>query len=664
MDETGPGLVATQPRSETLGERVDRRDRGRFVGRTRELSLLQACLGNEPPASVVLVHGPAGIGKSTLLRELARRARVAAWDVFFVEGRELPPTPDALEAALAEARASPRPLSLIDTYERMAALDGYLRRELLPSMPGEALIVIAGRGAPDPAWFDGGWQEVGCEIPLTGLGPNEALGLLGAHGVNGDRADAIIGWAEGSPLALALAAETAAQDADWNPAVGTEHPQVLQSLIRRVVDGELKGERLSALAVAAIARVTTPELLAAVLPESDAAAAYERLRSLSFTEPLGDGLTLHELVRRTLQADFRVRDPDRERELRRRIADHMYEQAERLGPLVAIELAHLIENPTIRWGFGWEGSIDYRIDVVRPGDAEQAAQALTTRGFADWWQHSKAFFESAPERIAVARDKDDAFCGYAISMCPRTAPQVARDDPLLGPWLAHAQTTAHLGDSVLWRDSIDFTGDPRGRVQAMLGVAGILRSGAPNPRFAYMPINPEMPSAMQFAREMSAQHIPGLGLSLGDARIECYRIDYGPGGLIAAERATVYKELGLADPRTADAPIPALELETVRAALRNFRIPAELARSPLAQGSTVEDRAKSVRKILRDAADRAFGDNENEKLLRLVLVRGYLEPGASHEQTADELHLSRAAYFRRLRASTERLAEYLAGSTG
>jgi hypothetical protein len=651
--------VAGDQRAKTLGELIDQRERGRFVGRVRELSLLEACLGNQPPASVVLVHGPAGIGKSSLLRELARRARVAAWDVFFVEGRELPPEPDALEAALAGARASPRPLVLIDTYERMTGLDGRLRRDLLPALPGDAVVVIAGRGVPDPAWLDGGWQEVVREIHLTRLERAEALGLLTAHGVDQDRADTIAAWAEGSPLALALAAETATQSGDWNPVEGSEHPEVLRSLMRRIVDGELEGERLSALAVASIARVTTPELLAAVLPESDTAAAYDRLRELSFTEPLGDGLALHELVRRTLQADFHQRDPERERELRRRIADHLYAQAQRQGPLVAIELAHLIENPTIRWGFGWEGSIDHRIDVVRPGDAERAAAELAARGFAAWWESSKLFFEGAPERVAVARDKNDRVTGYAIAMSPATAPPFARSDPLLGPWLAHAEAMSHLGDSVLWRDSIDFTRDPRGRVQAMLGVAGVLRSGAANPRFAYMPINPAMPAALQFAHEMAAEHLPELDLVLPGARIECHRIDYGHGGLTAAERAVVYRELGLPDPRS-PAQEAGAELETVRAALRNFRIPAELARSPLAHGQSVDERAESVRAILRDAAERAFGDTENENLLKRVLVRGYLEAGGSHEQVADELHLSRAAYFRRLRTSTERLAEYLA----
>lgn len=60
-----------------------------------------------------------------------------------------------------------------------------------------------------------------------------------------------------------------------------------------------------------------------------------------------------------------------------------------------------------------------------------------------------------------------------------------------------------------------------------------------------------------------------------------------------------------------------------------------------------------------DAAGKAFGDSENEALLHRVLTRGYLDPAPSHEAAADELNLSRAAYFRRLKLASERLAEYL-----
>jgi hypothetical protein len=652
--------------SRTLAARVADRDRLRFVGREPELAFLERCLDDPPAASVVLIHGPGGIGKSMLLRELARRATERGYEQFFVEGRDLPPMPDALEAVLSGARRCEQPLVLIDTYERMTALDGYLRRGLLPSLPERTIVMIAGRRAPDPAWFAGGWEGVARELPLGELAPAEALRLLALGGLYDARADAVVRWAEGSPLALALAAETATVDDDWSPEVGLERPELLRLLLRRLADSELGRVKLSALGVAAISRVTTVGLLRAVLPNADAEAEYAALQALTFVEPLGDGITLHELVRRALHADLHRREGELERELRRRIVDHLYERAQRGETLMAIDMAHLIENEAIRWGFGWEGSVAYRIDEVRRGDAEQVAAHLAQRGYRDYWELTKVFFEQAPEHVAVARDTDDRLCGYTIVMTPADAPAIAELDPVLAPRLAHARAETQLGDAVLWRDSADFTGDPRGRVQAMLGMTGILRSGAANPRFAYLPINPTRPGAPRFAQTLGAAHLTELDCVIGRQQIQCHRIDYGPGGLFAAQRAVVYAELGLAPPAPAPglaAASPPPDAEAVREALRRFRVPRDLARSPMATGSTQDERAESVRRRVRIAVERAFGDSENEKLLQRVLIRGYIEPAVSHEQTAIDLSLSRAAYFRRLRSAAERVAEYLAQSS-
>jgi hypothetical protein len=669
-----PALLPHRPSSpvprdggRTLAALVSDRDRHRFTGRVNELTFLERCLGDDPPASVVLVCGPGGIGKSALLRELARRADARGWDVFRVDGRELAPQSGALEAALATVRRSDRPLLLIDSFERMTALGAYLRGELLPSLPSRTLVVISGRGAPDPAWFTDGWESAARLLDLGSLPRRDALRLLQAYGVTDECGPAIAEWAGGSPLALTLAADAVKSSAGWDPAGGMDQPEILRSLIHRLVDDrDTDGARLSALRVAAIARVTTPGLLAAVLPDNDAGAAYERLCSFTFTEPLGDGLALHELVRKALHADLARRDRERERELRRRIIDHLYERARHGDLLLLIDMAHLIENPAIRWGFGWEGSISYRIDNVRPGDAERVAQLLRERSFGQWWELTGRFFAQAPERVAVVRDPAEQLQGYLVCMTPATAPAWASKDPLTGPWLAHARQHARLGDSVLWHDSVDFTGSARDGVQPMLGMAGVLRSGARNPRFAYLPIDPRKPEAIAFAQTVGGQHLPDLDLEIAGRRIECHRIDYGPGGLLAALRRVVYAELGLPAPDDPEpnpaGHDPAAELTAVREALRNFQVPHELARSPLARGTDPQERAESVRHILREAAEHAFGDSANEKLLRNVLIKGYLDPAPSHEHAAMRLSLSRAAYFRRLRTAVGRVAEHVAGS--
>ena len=646
----------------TLGARLAQRDSGRFIGREQEMEFFDRLWVEDPPASVVLVHGPGGIGKSTLLRAVARRAQARGWTPVFLEGRDMPPVADALANALAPAHATDRPLVVFDTWERMTALGGYLRRDLLPALPGRAVVIIAGRRPPEPAWFEGGWETVTADIELCPLDDDESRELLSAHGARDEvRAESIIAWAGGSPLALTLAA-SAMRDPHWTPELGIERPETVKALIRQLTEAEMTGGNVGALGVAAIARVTTVDLLREVLPRTDSKDAYRWLSERTFAEPLGEGVTVHELVRKALRADLKLRHPEWERELRRRLADYFWSRAGAGDLLLSIDLAHLVENPVVRWGYSWEGSIDHRIDDARPGDLDVVAERLEGRLDSYWFEFTKRFFREAPDRVSVARDSEEDLVGFQVSVTPGTAPPFAADDPLLGPWLAHAHRLTPDGNAVLWHDAIDFTGKPHLRVQAMLGIAGILRSGLDNPRYAYLPISSRMEAAQKFAQALGAEHVPGLDVAIAGQCLECWLLDYGPGGLLGFQRDWVYKEIGLKPPAFHQIAGDADYAEAVRDALRDFRVPHALASSPLAQGSTSDERAEFVRELIRDAAGRSFGDTANERLLHDILIRGYIEPASSHEQAADDLNVSRSTYFRRLKAAAERVAEHLAAA--
>ena len=642
----------------TLAARLEDRDRVRFTGRGTEIAFLDQCLdSDDPPASVVHICGAGGIGKSALLREAARHARDRGISVVAIDGRELGPGPGALEAALRQACNHDRLLVLLDSYERMTALDSQLRHELLPKLPDQAVVVIAGRGTPDPGWFTGGWEGLTARLDLGGLAPRDAQRLLAARGLTDDRVSAIVDWAAGSPLALALAADAAIADPGWNAATAPDRPDILRSLLNRLVETELHEVRPSALGIAIVARTTTPELLRAVLPGDDADLSYRQLSELTITEELGTGIALHDLARKALLADLRLRNPELERDTRRRIADYVYSRGMAGDLTMMMDMAHLVENPLLRWGFGWDGNASFRIDSVRPGDAERI-ESLTNSHAREWWKLTRRYFTEAPDRVAVARDLSDHVCGFLVSMSLATAPAFANDDPIAGPWLAHARKNAAAGESVMWHAAIDFT---QGQVQAMLGIAGMLRCGAARPRFAYLPIDPALPGALEFAGALGASHLADLDVQIGDAAVQCHRLDYGPGGVFTFIRAQIYAELGLPVPQSPQQ--SAADPEAVREILRNFRVPRELARSPLAQGTTAQERAESVQRMVWQAANEAFGDSESEKLLRSVLIAGYLEPLRSHEEAANKLLLSRAAYFRRLRTAVERLAEHMAGET-
>ncbi len=658
----------------TLASRIARLDRARFVGRRSELERLAGLFGEEPAANVVLLHGPGGIGKSTLLRELVRRGETAGWTTWTVEGRDLPPVPDALEDALAGARQAERPLLVLDTYERMQAIDGYLRRGLLPSMPERTVVLIAGRSAPDPGWRQAGWDTLTIAVEVGPLPDREARDLLRAAGIEDEeRARTLAAWAGGSPLALTLAAEAAIDDPGWDPAAEPVPTDLVKPLIGRLADADIEGPHAGVLEAAAIARVTTPDLLRAALPGIDADASFAWLAERHFAERVGGGVTLHELVRRGLQAEVERTDPELARDLRVRMADHLHARAIGGELRLTIDLADLVTSPAVRAGYSYQGASRYRIDALRPGDADELRELFERRGIRDWWAPTLPFLERSPELVAIARDREDSLCGLLISMTPANAPPHADADPLVGPWLAHARAHAPGGQAVLVRDAIDFTRRPATdsgsgppALQALLNMTAMIRSGLHNPRWSYLPINPRDRLSTNFAQATGARAVPELRYDPGRYQIDCHILDFGPTGLLGLQRAVIHAEAGRALPAgddvvAADAREEAGDVAAaVREALRDLQVPVRLARSPLATGRGAHERAASVRTLIDGAAARAFGDTDDERLQARVLERGYLDPAPSHELAADELHLSRATYFRRLRRAVERVAEVVA----
>jgi hypothetical protein len=151
--------------------------------------------------------------------------------------------------------------------------------------------------------------------------------------------------------------------------------------------------------------------------------------------------------------------------------------------------------------------------------------------------------------------------------------------------------------------------------------------------------------------------VPELTAQEGGLEVECHVLDYGPGGLLAFQRAAVYRELGIASPLPEQ---PPLTLDDVRQALRDYSSPTLLGSGPLApRDGSIVARAEAARSRIDDAVAASFGASADEALLRQVLARGYLDPAPTHEAAAAELHLSRTAYFRRLRIAVERVGEQL-----
>ena len=130
----------------TLGALLAQRG-ATIIGRDAELRLL---LDDAPP--VVVVHGVAGAGKSSLLRAFRGEAAARGATVIAVDGREVEPSAHAFRAAVGELDPDAPLVVLVDHAERLRLLDGWLRTRFLPSLPAHARVVIATRDAPGAVW--------------------------------------------------------------------------------------------------------------------------------------------------------------------------------------------------------------------------------------------------------------------------------------------------------------------------------------------------------------------------------------------------------------------------------------------------------------------------------------------------------------------------------
>ena len=622
----------------TLRGRIARRDAEYFVGRVDELAWFARALRGETDQRVVHVVGPGGIGKSTLVREVERRADANGARSVWIDGREVAPFLPQVEQAVADVASDAPTMIVFDSYELISSLDGFLRDVVIPDLDESTLVVFLSRQPPARGWFERGWDALVHTIRLGPLDPSATEQLAIAHGADVDEVPQLVQWSHGSPLAVVVGASRGA-----GRSVG--------ELADRLLGDEHDTSRQRVLSVASIARVTTPEMLAEVLDDADPAGSFSWLAARSFADPLATGVALHALVADAVRAALRERDPVGEAELRRRIADHLHRRALAGHRGLSTELQHLVVDPNIRWGFSSDAGSRYHIDQVRPGDTEAIGAVLDAVGAGEWWSITQVFFDRHPEYCGVARTADGEVGGYFVAVSPRGAPDAAEQDPLLRPWLEYARDVLRTPRAVIWRDAVDLTGG-EGEVTSLLGAGGLLSTGVANPRYGFLPITPLLPAAVQFSQSLDAAHVEELDIATHGQDLQCHIVDFGIRGLLGFQRDWIYRETG-STPPIDDQAVDPIEV------IKLLRDPDGLSRGPAWLGSNASERRERLRGSVAGALE-VFGDHRDDQMAREIVVAAYLEDGAPHDTIARRLHLSRSAYFRRLHAATQRVSEELA----
>lgn len=536
----------------TIGELLVRNAPQQVFGREQELAALMRLLDADGP-TLIYLHGPAGIGKSALLRSCALQALQRGAQVVALDGREVEPTHTGFLRSIAGAlsldevslfaivralrEGSTPALIAIDGYESLGLLDSWLRRVFVPALPERVRLALAGRLAPARQWTEAAeWRRVFSPMTVPPLGEPAALELLAAAGLHGERAAAVAAIAFGHPLALTLAGR-AVSSAPLREA--SSHLQSsLQELSRRFLE-DIADEPLreAVRASCAVRRVTRP-LLAAMLADHDgqAGSTLDRLAELPFFERARDGLLLHDAVREALAAELQAIDPERLRRYRLAAWRHLQRAARLAEPdelwRYTADLIYLVRLPIVRDAFFPRASAEFSVEPARPEDGaaisalvERHETPESVRLLQHWWQR-------APDAFHVARAVAGEIVGAYVLIERQRFDAVALEaDPLTARWSEHLRLhpIADRGMVLFLRRWLSRDqGEAPGPVQAALwlDIKRHYMALRPQLRRVYLCLREPTPY-VDVAASLGMTVLPG-STRIGDAEFLSLLLDMGP----------------------------------------------------------------------------------------------------------------------------------------
>jgi hypothetical protein len=693
----------SEPSVDLAGEaRVEQRlaeaRRRQFIGRRAEIELFRVALREEePPFNLLFLHGPGGIGKTALLDQYARIAAKMGRPVLRLDGHDIHASPHGFALALSSALGLAAgedpipalfrlraPVLLIDTFEALEPIEGWIRDRLLPLLPADTVTVIAGRNPPSDQWrSDPGWADLSRIISLRNLRPEESRALLAARGVPPERHEDILRFTHGHPLALSLAAEVARQGhiaADLTTA-GLE---VLGPLLERFVAGTPSPLHRQALEAASVAYRTTQATLTAALgiPQGDETARelFEWLRGLPTMEQGSRGLFPHDIVRDALFDDLRLRDPEQLRRLSRRIArlessrflnSRGTEQHTAFWAMMYVR-RHL---PSAGPFFDWSVLGQVFAERARPEDREGILAMVKEHEGAASAEVAARWLQQQPEAFSVFRSVGGEPAGFACHLLTDLEGDAYEFDPALAAIRDHIRRHGPLrqGERIsvhrYWMGRDDYQSATAHNTTAPDAV--VLWMTASGLAWSFVVLR-DVDFWLPFFAFVGFQRADRAEFSLGPHRYGMVAHDW------RAEPPAVWWEATgrRYEQSSREPPAPHRERESVlvlsqpefqdavRRAYRDFSRPDALRANPLLRSRLVAETAaganpaSALQSVLREAVESLNGHPRDQKLYR-ALWRTYIEPAPTQAVAAELLDLPFATYRRHLKAGLERATDWL-----
>jgi hypothetical protein len=668
--------------STRLGDLLDTARRQRLVGRHRELASFDDAVSGRSSRRVLFLHGPGGIGKTTLLQEFRARAGAAGRTVVHVDGRDVDPSPDGLDIAVhraADHQDASQPVEwlpagavlLVDGYEQLTPIDGWLRDERIPALPADTVVVLAGRDPPAAPWrTDAGWRHLVAVHHLEHFVPSESTELLAHAGVASPERAHLVALGRGHPLTMALLADLAT--AGQTPDTLADAPDLISALLESFLRDVPSQAHLAGLATCALAWLTTEDLLSQVVG-ADAAAVWQWLTRRPFITIGPRGLFTHDLACEVLDAEFQRRASERYRTYRRIIYRHalagLHTATGADRQLHAQQLLYLMRNNPLAEAYAALRALGSATVVpAHPGDHDEVCTIIEQFEGATSADLARAWIGERPEHLSVIRTVTGV-AGFAYHVLCPSGSALEQRDPVVRAVLDHVARhgPARPGEGI---DIVRYNGGARAHQRDPYA----LLAGPVSSVIEWL----TRPLAWSFAAVIDVDYWHAyfdylafarlLDLDVDGVRYVIYGIDW--------RRLPVDAWFDLMHERGrsgATGPPPASLLRpppldrnqfggAVKAALQSLHRPDQLATNPLTGSALATGPTGPSTDQLRTTIETAvthLGNQPKGDQLRAVLHRTYLRAAPTQEAAAEVLDLPLSTYRRYLAKALEQLTDLL-----